>query len=111
PVAHGAAAVRGALVCRALGALRSRALVLGTTEGTRPLSPLCSPWVPALQLDSGAVLFSPNAICQYFFLAGGQEPTDLTNQWLEWEATELQVGVRGAAGPPGRGPGSWPRPA
>lgn len=30
----------------------------------QPLSPLCSPWVPALQLDSGAVLFSPNAICQ-----------------------------------------------
>uniref|UniRef100_A0A8B9IL25 Methionine--tRNA ligase, cytoplasmic n=1 Tax=Anser cygnoides TaxID=8845 RepID=A0A8B9IL25_ANSCY len=62
----------------------------------QPLSPLCSPWVPALQLDSGAVLFSPNAICQYFFLAGGQEPTDLTNQWLEWEATELQPVVAAA---------------
>ncbi|KAM6039045.1 methionine--tRNA ligase, cytoplasmic isoform 2-T2 [Chlamydotis macqueenii] len=56
----------------------------------RPLAPLGPPWAPALELDSGTVLFSPNAICQFFFLARGEEPTDLTNQWLEWEATELQ---------------------
>uniref|UniRef100_A0A8V0ZV72 Methionine--tRNA ligase N-terminal domain-containing protein n=1 Tax=Gallus gallus TaxID=9031 RepID=A0A8V0ZV72_CHICK len=56
-----------------------------------PPSPLCPPWAPALQLESGAVLFSPNAICQYFFLRRGEQPTDLTTQWLEWEATELQV--------------------
>uniref|UniRef100_A0A8C9LDY8 Methionyl-tRNA synthetase n=1 Tax=Pavo cristatus TaxID=9049 RepID=A0A8C9LDY8_PAVCR len=58
-----------------------------------PPSPLCPPWAPALQLESGAVLFSPNAICQYFFLRRGEQPTDLTTQWLEWEATELQVGA------------------
>ncbi|XP_064354754.1 methionine--tRNA ligase, cytoplasmic isoform X3 [Dromaius novaehollandiae] len=62
----------------------------------QPPSPLCPPWAPALELDSGTVLFSPNAICQYFFLASGEEPTDLTNQWLEWEATELQPAVRAA---------------
>ncbi|XP_062453147.1 methionine--tRNA ligase, cytoplasmic isoform X2 [Rhea pennata] len=62
----------------------------------QPLSPLCPPWVPTLELDSGTVLFSPNAICQYFFLASGEEPTDLTNQWLEWEATELQPAVLAA---------------
>ncbi|XP_064330642.1 methionine--tRNA ligase, cytoplasmic isoform X3 [Phalacrocorax carbo] len=62
----------------------------------RPLAPLSPPWVPALELDSGTVLFSPNAICQFFFLAGGEEPTDLTNQWLEWEATELQPAASAA---------------
>ncbi|EMP41996.1 Methionyl-tRNA synthetase, cytoplasmic [Chelonia mydas] len=51
---------------------------------------LTHPRVPALHLDSGTFLFSPNAICQYFFLLAGKEPDDLTNQWLEWEATELQ---------------------
>ncbi|XP_050781362.1 methionine--tRNA ligase, cytoplasmic isoform X1 [Gopherus flavomarginatus] len=54
---------------------------------------LTHPRVPALHLDSGTVLFSPNAICQYFFLLAGEEPNDLTNQWLEWEATELQPAV------------------
>nr|XP_054505166.1 methionine--tRNA ligase, cytoplasmic [Agelaius phoeniceus] len=49
-----------------------------------------------LELDSGAVLFSPNAICQYFYLCRGEEPTDLTTQWLEWEATELQPAVAAA---------------
>ncbi|XP_074931692.1 methionine--tRNA ligase, cytoplasmic isoform X4 [Phalacrocorax aristotelis] len=62
----------------------------------RPLAPLSPPWVPALELDSGTVLFSPNAICQFFFLARGEEPTDLTNQWLEWEATELQPAASAA---------------
>ncbi|XP_075757891.1 methionine--tRNA ligase, cytoplasmic isoform X2 [Pelodiscus sinensis] len=54
---------------------------------------LTHPRVPALHLDSGTFLFSPNAICQYFFLLAGKEPSDLTNQWLEWEATELQPAV------------------
>ncbi|XP_030822879.1 LOW QUALITY PROTEIN: methionine--tRNA ligase, cytoplasmic [Camarhynchus parvulus] len=49
-----------------------------------------------LELDSGTVLFSPNAICQYFYLCRGEEPTDLTTQWLEWEATELQPAVAAA---------------
>uniref|UniRef100_A0A8C3HWE0 Methionine--tRNA ligase, cytoplasmic n=1 Tax=Chrysemys picta bellii TaxID=8478 RepID=A0A8C3HWE0_CHRPI len=31
--------------------------------------------------------------CRYFFLLAGKEPNDLTNQWLEWEATELQPAV------------------
>lgn len=37
---------------------------------------------------------------RFFFAARGEEATDLTNQWLEWEATELQVGA----------PGVWQRP-
>nr|XP_033791943.1 methionine--tRNA ligase, cytoplasmic isoform X2 [Geotrypetes seraphini] len=48
------------------------------------------PRLPALKLDSGNVLFSANAICQFFFLSLGEEPNDSTNQWLEWEATQLQ---------------------
>ncbi|XP_015742471.1 methionine--tRNA ligase, cytoplasmic [Coturnix japonica] len=58
--------------------------------GEPPPSPLCAPWAPALQLESGAVLFSANAICQFFFLQRGEEPNELSTQWLEWEATELQ---------------------
>ncbi|KAM6289134.1 LOW QUALITY PROTEIN: methionine--tRNA ligase, cytoplasmic [Aegotheles albertisi] len=52
--------------------------------------------LPALELSTGTVLFSPNAICQFFALARGEEPTDLTNQWLEWEATELQPAAAAA---------------
>ncbi|XP_069735090.1 methionine--tRNA ligase, cytoplasmic isoform X1 [Phaenicophaeus curvirostris] len=68
------------------------------------------PCGPVLELRSGTRLFSANAICQFFFLARGEEPTDLTNQWLEWEATELQPAasaalysqlVRGKKGPEG----------
>ncbi|XP_040437188.1 methionine--tRNA ligase, cytoplasmic isoform X2 [Falco naumanni] len=70
-------------------------LVWGGPAG-QPLAPLAPPWVPALELDTGTVLFSPNAICQFFFLACGEEPTDLTNQWLEWEATELQPAASAA---------------
>ncbi|XP_054035307.1 methionine--tRNA ligase, cytoplasmic, partial [Dryobates pubescens] len=62
----------------------------------RPPAPALPPWAPTLELDSGAVLFSPNAICQFFFLARGEEPTDLSNQWLEWEATELQPAASAA---------------
>lgn len=53
--------------------------------------------------SAAPALLTPS--CRYLFLAGGQEPTDLTNQWLEWEATELQVGGWGAV----VGSGSWPR--
>ncbi|XP_041097683.1 methionine--tRNA ligase, cytoplasmic isoform X2 [Polyodon spathula] len=52
--------------------------------------------LPCLQLDSGNYLFSTNAICQYLFTLRGKEPSDLTNQWLEWEATELQTALSGA---------------
>ncbi|XP_014747287.1 PREDICTED: methionine--tRNA ligase, cytoplasmic [Sturnus vulgaris] len=51
---------------------------------------------PELELDNGTVLFSANAICQYFYLYRGEQPTDLTTQWLEWEATELQPAVASA---------------
>ncbi|XP_030324066.1 methionine--tRNA ligase, cytoplasmic [Calypte anna] len=59
-------------------------------------SELSPPWVPALELESGTVLFSPNAICQFFFLSRGEEPTDLSNQWLEWEVTELEPAASAA---------------
>ncbi|XP_061871431.1 methionine--tRNA ligase, cytoplasmic isoform X2 [Colius striatus] len=62
----------------------------------RPRGPHGPAWGPALELESGTVLFSPNAICQFFFLSRGDEPTDLTNQWLEWEATELQPAATAA---------------
>ncbi|XP_029450451.1 methionine--tRNA ligase, cytoplasmic [Rhinatrema bivittatum] len=54
---------------------------------------LTHPRLPALQLDSGNYLFSANAICQFFFLSHGEESSDSTNQWLEWEATQLQPAV------------------
>uniref|UniRef100_W5MFE5 GST C-terminal domain-containing protein n=1 Tax=Lepisosteus oculatus TaxID=7918 RepID=W5MFE5_LEPOC len=54
---------------------------------------LSRPVLPALQLDSGNYLFSANAICQYLFTLTGQEASDATNQWLEWEGTQLQPAV------------------
>ncbi|XP_011844017.1 PREDICTED: methionine--tRNA ligase, cytoplasmic [Mandrillus leucophaeus] len=57
---------------------------------------LTRPKVPVLQLDSGNYLFSTSAICRYFFLLSGWEQDDLTNQWLEWEATELQPALSAA---------------
>ncbi|XP_063808431.1 methionine--tRNA ligase, cytoplasmic isoform X1 [Pseudophryne corroboree] len=52
--------------------------------------------LPALQLDNGAFLFSSNAICRYFYLSAGKHLDDLSNQWLEWEATELQPVISAA---------------
>ncbi|XP_066440525.1 methionine--tRNA ligase, cytoplasmic isoform X1 [Eleutherodactylus coqui] len=46
--------------------------------------------LPALELNTGNYLFCANAICRYFTLAAGKEQGDLNNQWMEWEATELQ---------------------
>uniref|UniRef100_A0A3Q2HZ28 Methionine--tRNA ligase, cytoplasmic n=2 Tax=Equus TaxID=9789 RepID=A0A3Q2HZ28_HORSE len=57
---------------------------------------LTQPKVPVLQLDNGNYLFSTSAICRYFFLLSGWEQDDLTNQWLEWEATELQPALSAA---------------
>ncbi|XP_008318853.1 methionine--tRNA ligase, cytoplasmic isoform X2 [Cynoglossus semilaevis] len=51
---------------------------------------LSRPAIPALLLPSGSHLFSSNAICQFLFEVNGQETPPLCNQWLEWEATELQ---------------------
>ncbi|XP_064858124.1 methionine--tRNA ligase, cytoplasmic [Oncorhynchus nerka] len=54
---------------------------------------LSRPALPALLLPSGTHLFSPNSICQYLTELNGQESSDIVNQWLEWEATELQPAV------------------
>ncbi|KAK2861889.1 hypothetical protein Q5P01_001422 [Channa striata] len=51
---------------------------------------LSRPTLPALLLPSGLHLFSSNAICRYLFEANGQESSEVCNQWLEWEATDLQ---------------------
>ncbi|XP_075810188.1 methionine--tRNA ligase, cytoplasmic isoform X1 [Microtus pennsylvanicus] len=79
-------------VLAAAARARGRAEVLispvGPEECVVPF--LTRPKVPVLQLDSGNYLFSTSAICRYFFLLSGWEQDDLTNQWLEWEATELQ---------------------
>uniref|UniRef100_A0A674MT80 Methionine--tRNA ligase, cytoplasmic n=1 Tax=Takifugu rubripes TaxID=31033 RepID=A0A674MT80_TAKRU len=45
------------------------------------------PVLPALLPPTGPHLFSSNAICRF----GGKDCSDLCNQWLEWETTELQV--------------------
>ncbi|KAM9860060.1 methionine--tRNA ligase, cytoplasmic [Aulostomus maculatus] len=51
---------------------------------------LSRPALPALLLPSGLHLFSSNAICRYMFELSGQECSEICNQWLEWEATDLQ---------------------
>lgn len=51
---------------------------------------LSRPALPALLLPNGQHLFSSNAICRYMFEVSGVESTELCNQWLEWEATDLQ---------------------
>ncbi|XP_069509690.1 methionine--tRNA ligase, cytoplasmic isoform X2 [Ambystoma mexicanum] len=51
---------------------------------------LSQPRLPALELESGSVLFSANAICQFFFASRGEDLTESSSQWLEWEAVELQ---------------------
>ncbi|XP_068171817.1 methionine--tRNA ligase, cytoplasmic isoform X2 [Antennarius striatus] len=51
---------------------------------------LSRPAVPVLLLPSGTQLFSSNAICRYLFEVSGRDSNDLCNQWLEWEATDLQ---------------------
>ncbi|XP_074785774.1 methionine--tRNA ligase, cytoplasmic isoform X3 [Athene noctua] len=95
-VAAGGPAALKVLAAAGAAAAPVRLVWAGPSAETRPLAPGSAPWVPALELDSGTVLFSPNAICQFFFLARGEEPTDLTNQWLEWEATELQPAASAA---------------
>uniref|UniRef100_A0A8D2CX50 Methionine--tRNA ligase, cytoplasmic n=1 Tax=Sciurus vulgaris TaxID=55149 RepID=A0A8D2CX50_SCIVU len=79
-------------VLAAAGRVRGRAELLISTVGPEEcvVPFLTQPKVPVLQLDSGNYLFSTTAICRYFFLLSGWEQDDLTNQWLEWEATELQ---------------------
>ncbi|XP_076596184.1 methionine--tRNA ligase, cytoplasmic isoform X2 [Chaetodon auriga] len=51
---------------------------------------LSRPALPALLLPNGLHLFSSNAICRYLFEVSGQDSSELCNQWLEWEATDLQ---------------------
>ncbi|XP_063997761.1 methionine--tRNA ligase, cytoplasmic isoform X2 [Pogoniulus pusillus] len=84
----------GALkVLAAAGAASAPVQVDWGGPSERPLGPPCA---PALELDTGTVLFSPNAICQFFFLARGEDLSDLSTQWLEWEATELQPAASAA---------------
>ncbi|XP_075908674.1 methionine--tRNA ligase, cytoplasmic [Petromyzon marinus] len=54
--------------------------------------PVLPSWskLPALQLPSGTVLFSTNAICRYMFESTGQELGTETDQCLEWEHAELE---------------------
>ncbi|XP_019900678.2 methionine--tRNA ligase, cytoplasmic isoform X3 [Esox lucius] len=54
---------------------------------------LSRPTLPALLLPSGMHLFSANSICRYLGEVSGQPSSDLNNQWLEWEASELQPAV------------------
>ncbi|XP_037108694.1 methionine--tRNA ligase, cytoplasmic isoform X1 [Syngnathus acus] len=56
----------------------------------KPVPFLSRPCLPALLLPNGQHLFSPNAICRYMFEVSGQECSEACDQWLEWEATELQ---------------------
>ncbi|XP_004692670.1 PREDICTED: methionine--tRNA ligase, cytoplasmic isoform X2 [Condylura cristata] len=85
-------------VLAAAGRARGRAELLISTVGPEEcvVPFLTRPKVPALQLDSGNYLFTTSAICRYFFLLSGWEQDDLTNQWLEWEATELQPALSAA---------------
>uniref|UniRef100_A0A2K6SY66 Methionine--tRNA ligase, cytoplasmic n=1 Tax=Saimiri boliviensis boliviensis TaxID=39432 RepID=A0A2K6SY66_SAIBB len=86
-------------VLAAAGRARGRAELLISTVGPEDcvVPFLTQPKVPVLQLDSGNYLFSTSAICRrYFFLLSGWEQDDLTNQWLEWEATELQPALSAA---------------
>nr|XP_046239190.1 methionine--tRNA ligase, cytoplasmic isoform X1 [Scatophagus argus] len=48
------------------------------------------PALPALLLPTEQHLFIPNAICRYLFEVSGQDCSELCNQWLEWEARDLQ---------------------
>ncbi|XP_034022025.1 methionine--tRNA ligase, cytoplasmic isoform X2 [Thalassophryne amazonica] len=57
---------------------------------------LSCPVLPVLLLSSGQPLFSTNAICRYLFEVSGHESSALCNQWLEWEATDLQHAVHQA---------------
>ncbi|XP_065128536.1 methionine--tRNA ligase, cytoplasmic isoform X1 [Paramisgurnus dabryanus] len=54
---------------------------------------LTRPVLPVLLLPDGQHLFSPNTICQYLYDVSGQKASEVCNQWLEWEATDLQPAV------------------
>ncbi|NP_001017000.2 methionine--tRNA ligase, cytoplasmic [Xenopus tropicalis] len=51
---------------------------------------MSQPRLPALDLENGNYLFLSNAVCRYFYLSSGHDVCNLSNQWLEWEAVELQ---------------------
>ncbi|XP_051865336.1 methionine--tRNA ligase, cytoplasmic [Pristis pectinata] len=71
--------------------VRPELRTVGPNERVVPY--LSQPRLPALQLPTGDFIFSTNAICQYLFTISGEEARDDTNQWLEWEATQLQPAV------------------
>ena len=83
-------------------------LVLDAGRWLNKIGLLSSVWPylqPGWELDSTREPFkSPSvslSLDRYFFLLSGWEQDDLTNQWLEWEDTELQVGLRGGGWPGG----------
>ncbi|XP_033930129.1 methionine--tRNA ligase, cytoplasmic isoform X2 [Melopsittacus undulatus] len=84
--------VRGPAALKVLAAAAAAAAPVELQWGSpaRERAPPGPGAAPTLELESGALLFSPNAICQFFFLRRGDASTDLGTQWLEWEATELQ---------------------
>ncbi|NP_001079984.1 methionine--tRNA ligase, cytoplasmic [Xenopus laevis] len=57
---------------------------------------MSQPRLPVLDLENGNYLFLSNAICRYFYLSSGHDMCDLSNQWLEWEAAELQPALSAA---------------
>uniref|UniRef100_A0A8D0GQP8 Methionine--tRNA ligase, cytoplasmic n=1 Tax=Sphenodon punctatus TaxID=8508 RepID=A0A8D0GQP8_SPHPU len=87
---------QGLKVLAAAGASGAPVRLERLPQGGHTIPYLTRPQVLALHLDSGTFLFSPNAICQYFFLLSGKEQSDFANQWLEWEAMELQPAVSAA---------------
>ncbi|MFT7801301.1 methionine-tRNA ligase, cytoplasmic [Arapaima gigas] len=64
--------------------------ICDSSDAERLVPFLSHPMLPVLLLPTGQHLFKPNAICLYFVEVSGQEVCDLINQWLEWEAKELQ---------------------
>ncbi|KAM6977853.1 methionine--tRNA ligase, cytoplasmic [Aplochiton taeniatus] len=83
-------------VLAALGLTGAQCDVQHVNHEERVVPFLSRPTLPALLLPSGQHLFSANTICQYFFELSGKEASDLSIQWLEWEATELQPAVQQA---------------
>lgn len=46
--------------------------------------------LPTIELSSGSVLFSTNAVMQ-LLLPSSEESQTVNNRWLEWDISQLQV--------------------
>lgn len=56
-------------------------------DNNRPLK-----YLPVLELDSGYKVFSANAAAEYILQSvSGRRSTLEDGEWLEWEASQLQV--------------------